>query len=84
MALTLRHATPSQLGAVFRERFRHARVFEAGRLAKWLITRIQDGDFTAAQVRAFFGMGASQFTAFRTRVETLAAKYDDLKLAAGE
>lgn len=84
MALPLKYASIPRLGMAFRDRFKEARGVEAGRLARWLVDRIADGTFTVAQIRSAFGQSAAQFTAFRTRVETLTAKYDNLQASVGE
>ena len=75
MALTLYHQTPAQFAARLVARFKAASQFEKGRLATWLYDHYQAGDFTAAQLRAAFGMTTTQFTAFVTRVQTLRTHY---------
>jgi len=84
MPLALRHATGAQLAAAFRERFRNATGLEAGRLARWLLSRINDGTWTDAQVRAAFGLNVTQYNALKTRLETRAARYDAVMQDVGE
>lgn len=84
MALTLVHATPAQLAARLRERYREARGPEAWRLAHKLYAWYQAGDITASQIRNVFNLDAAQFAAFATRVQTAAAKYEELLAARGE
>lgn len=84
MALVLRHATNAQLAAAFRERYRAATGLEAGRLARWLLSRIEDGTWTDAQVRGAFGLTVTKYNALKTRLETRAARYDAVMADAGE
>ena len=84
MALVLKHATLTQLGQAFRERYKNATREECARLAKWLLARVQDGTFTEAQVRAFFGLSVAQWNDLKTRMQALIAHYDAVQAAQGE
>jgi len=84
MALTLKHATLAQLGAVFRERFRASKGVETARLAMWLMERIQDDTFTEAQVRTFFGLTIAQWNTLKAKLQTLRNQYADVLAAEGE
>lgn len=84
MSIILRHATSAQLAAAFRERFRAATGLEAGRLARWLLSRITDGTWTDAQVRNAFGLTVTQYNQLKTRLETKAARYDAVMQDVGE
>lgn len=84
MALTLRYATLSQLGAAFREKYRNSSREECARLAKWLLARIADGTFTDTQVRNFFGLNTTQYNALKTKMTNLVANWDAVQAAAGE
>ena len=84
MPIVLHHATGAQLAAAFRERFRAATGLEAGRLARWLLSRITDGTWTDAQVRAAFGLTVTQYNQLKTRLETKAARYDAVMQDVGE
>ena len=75
MALDLHHQTAAQFAGRLVARFKAASQVEKGRLATWLYDHYQAGDFTAAQLRAAFGMNATQFTAFVTRIQTLRTHY---------
>jgi hypothetical protein len=75
MTLNLHHQTLAQFAARLRDRFKAASGVEKGRIATWLYDHYQAGDFTAAQLRAAFGMTTTQFTAFVTRVQTLRTHY---------
>ena len=75
MALTLQHQTPAQFADRLVRRFKAASGEEKGRLATWLYDRYQAADFTAAQLRAAFGMNVTQFNAFVTRIQTLRTHY---------
>ena len=84
MALNLKYATKAQLGAAFRERYRHTKREECARLAKWLLARISDGDFTDAQVRAFFSLSQANYDAMKAHMVALVAHYDAVQAGVGE
>ena len=84
MAITLKHATLAQLGTAFRERFRVSEGVETARLARWLLERIADGTFTETQVRTFFGLNLTQWTALKAKVTTLRDRYAEVLAARGE
>ena len=82
--MPLRHATPEQLAAAFRERYQRAKGSEAARLARRAKALLEDGTLTPAHVRAAFGQTTAQFNAFRARLNAKAQKLDDLEAEAGE
>lgn len=84
MAIVLRHATLTQLGNAFRERYRSARGQEAARLARWLLARISDSTFTDAQVRTFFGLTQTQYNQMKTRMQSLADSLSAVDAGVGE
>ena len=84
MALSLRHQTAAQFAARLRERFRSAEREEAARLATWIIERIAAGDITDAQVRTAFGLSAAQYSALKTRLQTLRDHWAAVRAAKGE
>lgn len=84
-APTLRFATKAQLAARIRENFRAATAVDAARLATWLLNRIDGGAFTAAEVRAAFGVTAAQWTnTLQPKLDQLRAHYNAVMAAAGE
>ena len=84
MAIVLKHQTPAQFIARFRERFRTAEKEECARLANWLYDHYQAGDFTTAQLKNAFGMNTAQFNAFVTKVQTLRDQWLAIQAAKGE
>jgi hypothetical protein len=64
--ITTIHATKAQYAAAIRETYKHAEKEELYRLAYKLYSRYQAGDFTAAQLRAAFGMTTPEFNDFAT------------------
>lgn len=84
MALSLKHATKTQLAAAFRERYRNASSVECARLATWLLNRIDEGDFTDAQVQSAFGLTAGQYTQMKNRFTNLRIAYNAVIAAQGE
>lgn len=84
MALVLKHATPAQLRAEVRQRYRDARGEQAAKLAGWILDRVTDGTFTDAQVRTQFGLTAAQWAATKARMQTLRNNADAVRVAQGE
>lgn len=84
MALALNYQTKTELAARFRARFRAATREQAAKLAYWLIEQIAAGEFTDAQVRAAFGLTTTQYTAMKSRMQTLHDQYAAIQNAAGE
>jgi hypothetical protein len=84
MAISLKHASLTQLGTAFRERLRDAKGLEAGRLAKWFISRLADGTFTDLQARTLFGLNVTQYNQLKTRLQTMADRYDVVLAQVGE
>ena len=84
MPLNLNHQTPAEFAARLRAKYRRSSQEECGRLATWLYDHYQAGDFTAAQLRAAFGMNATQFSAFVTKVLDLRTHYLAVMKARGE
>lgn len=84
MALALKHQTPTQFLARFRERYRKAEREECARMAAWLYDHYQAGGFTAAQLRAAFGLNNSQLNALVTRIQTLRDHWLAIQAAKGE
>jgi hypothetical protein len=82
--MRLKHATPEQLAAAFRERYQKAKGAEVARLARKARNLIEDGTLTPADIRAAFGMTAVQFNAFRTRLNAKAQRLDELEAEDGE
>jgi hypothetical protein len=82
--LTLKYTTKAQLGNAFRARYQTATKDEACRLAKWLLDHIDAGDFTDAQVQAFFGLTAAQYTAMKARASSMRDAYNAMLAAVGE
>ena len=82
--MTLEHATPKQLAAAFRERYRNAKGVEAARLARKVKDLLDDGTLTSADLRAAFDMTTAQLSAFSARLDTRATRYDVMIAEVGE
>ena len=82
--LNLQHQTPAEFVARLRERYRNSSREECARLASWLYDHYQSGDFTGAQLRAAFGMDATQFNNFVTKVQALRTHWLAVQEAQGE
>ena len=84
MALVLQHQTAAEFVARLREKYRTSSREECARLAAWIYDHYQAGDFTAAQLRAAFGMNQTQFTAFVAKVQALRDHWVAVQGAQGE
>jgi hypothetical protein len=82
--LTLKYVTKADLGNYFRAAYQAATREEACRLAKWLLDHIDAGDFTDAQVQAFFGLTTMQYNAMKARASTMRDNYNTMLSAVGE
>lgn len=85
MALPIKHQTPAQFLARFRERYRNAEREECARMAAWLYNAYQAGEFTAAQIRTAFNLNTqAKWDAFRNKVMTLRDQWVAIQEAKGE
>lgn len=81
MGLNLKHQTPAELMARFREQYRAAEGDRALRMAAWLKDAIDAGDVTEAQARQAFGPTWGQIKA---RMVQMRATHRAAKTARGE
>ena len=84
MALNLKHQTPAQFAARFRERFRNSSNSEGARLASWLVDRVQAGDITREQMQTAFGLSAAQWDTLRNKLATLKTNWVAVQAARGQ
>jgi len=84
MALLLKHQTVQQFVARFREAYRDSDRERCVQLAKFVIARIQSGDFTQTQVRNAFGLTLAQWNILKTKMDSWIAAYNTLQTAVGE
>ena len=84
MALLLKHQTAAQFIARFREDYRNADRERVVQLARFVISRIQAGDITEAQIRAAFGLNVSQWNTLKTKMQNLINADNTVKSAVGE
>lgn len=78
------HQAGAQFAARFRARYRDASQVECAKMAKWILDRIDAGDFTDAQVRNAFGLTAGQWTTLKAKLTTLRTQYNAILAARGE
>lgn len=81
MGLNLKHQTPAELLARFRDHYRAAEGNRALRMAAWLTDAIDAGDVTEAQARAAFGAAWGQIKA---RMVQMRATHRTAQAARGE
>lgn len=84
MALLLKHQTAAQFVSRFREAYRNAERERCVQLAKFVISRIQAGDLTDAQVRNAFGLTVTQWNNLKTKMNNWITARNALQSAVGE
>jgi len=84
MAIKLRYATATQLGAGLRQRFKNASKEELYRLAAKIKKHYDLGDFTDAQMKNLFNLTTVQWNNLKTKINNYAAAYDAMQNSAGE
>jgi len=84
MALLLKHQTAAQFIARFREAYRNSDRERVIQLARFVISRIQAGDITDAQVRNAFGLNTTQWNALKTKMGNWITAENTVKAAVGE
>jgi hypothetical protein len=84
MALLLKHQTAAQFIARFREAYRNADRERCIQLARFIISKIQAGDLTDAQVRSAFGLSAAQWTTLKNKMNSWITAQNTVQSAVGE
>jgi hypothetical protein len=84
MALILKHQTPAELVARFREAYRNAQRDRLVQLARGLLARIAAGDITDAQCRSAFGLTTTQWNTLKTKMNNYIAAHNTVQGAVGE
>lgn len=84
MALLLKHQTGAQFVARFREAYRNSDRDRCIQLAKFVISRIQAGDLTDAQVRSAFGLNTTQWNSLKTKMNGWITAQNNVQSAVGE
>ena len=84
MALILKHQSVDAFVARVRAAYRDGNREVLVKIARFIIARIQAGDFTDAQVRAAFGLNTTQWNNLKTRMQGLITADNTLIAAVGE
>lgn len=84
MAIKLKYATTSQLGAALRERFKIAEKEELYRLSLKIKTHYDLGDLTDEQMKKIFSATNMQWADLKTKITSYATAYDAMQNAKGE
>jgi hypothetical protein len=84
MALLLKHQTAEQFIARFREAYRNSDRERCIQLARFVISRIQAGDITDAQVRNAFGLNTTQWNNLKTKMNSWITAQNTVQSAVGE
>ena len=81
----LAHQTAAQFAARFRARYKDSSRVECAKLAKWILDRIDGGNFTDAQARNAFGLTATQWNTLKTnKLTPQRTAYNAVLAAIGE
>ena len=81
----LDHQNAAQFAARFRARFKDSSRVECAKMGKWILDRIDGGNFTDAQVRNAFGLTATQWNTLKTnKLTPQRAAYNAVLAAIGE
>lgn len=81
----LDHQTAAQFAARFRARYKDSSRVECAKMAKWILDRVDGGNFTDAQVRNAFGLTATQWNTLKTnKLTPQRAAYNAVLAAIGE
>ena len=84
MALLLKHQTVEAFVAKVRAAYREGDPETLVLIARFLISRVQAGDLTEAQIRSAFGLNVSQWNTLKTKLQNLIAADNTVKSAVGE
>ena len=84
MALILKHQSVEAFVARVRAAYRDGDTTTLLKVARFLTASVQAGDITTAQIRAAFGLNATQWTTLRNKMQALIAADDAVRTAVGE
>lgn len=82
--LVLVHQSKEQFMERFRNRYRESSGLETIRQSTWLIDRLDDGDFTDAQVMTSFNFKTSELVSFKARLNNWRSIFRQIRSAIGE
>lgn len=83
-AIVVVHQTLGQLAQRLRTYFQASERFECGRVARWIMNRLDAGHITEAQMRNAFGLTALQWSNLRAKLVDLRTQYNAVDAARGE
>jgi len=84
MTLALKHQTKAQFAERLRARYKSSSREGTAKIAKFILDRLDDGDFTDSQVRNVFGLTVEQWTNLKAKMTTMRTRYDGIRSAKGE
>jgi hypothetical protein len=84
MALLLKHQTPQEFVARFREAYRNSDRERLVQLARFILSKLSAGDITDAQCRNAFGLNATQWTNIKTKMQGYVTAANTVQSAVGE
>ena len=82
--LSTEYITKAELADAIREKYREGDKDDILKIARWIRSRIQAGDFTEAQVRNVFGLTQAQWNAFKVRLQSYEEALAVIEGASGE
>lgn len=83
-AIVVVHQTMAQFAQRLRAYFQASERFECGRVARWIMNRLDAGHITEAQMRNAFGLTALQWSNLRAKLVDLRTQYNAVDAARGE
>lgn len=84
MALILKHQTPEAFIARVRQAYRDGDSERLVKISRFLVSKVQAGDITDAQLRTSFGLSVAQWNILKTKMQNLIASDNAVRSAVGE
>ena len=84
MTLILKEQTKEQFLSRFRNRYISSEREDRAKLSKWLIDRLDTGDFNDTEIRNSFGMSVVEWVSFRNELNALRTSWLHIQNARGK
>lgn len=84
MALNLKHQTKAQLRNRLRVEYRNSSGERLAKIAHLILTFIEDGTYTDAQIKTEFGKDDAKYVIFKERLTKLRASWLEIRGAKGD
>lgn len=84
MALNLKHQTKAQLRNRLRVEYRNSSGERLSKIAHLILTFIEDGTYTDAQIKTEFGKDDAKYVIFKERLTKIRASWLEIRDAKGD